>query len=77
MSYHTFAWLLALFSAGFGVLRYVTDSGPMWQIPALAVLGFAASYFVGFVIWVVVAPGDACGVAKEMLGRLRNGRRDA
>ncbi|MDP2132263.1 MAG: hypothetical protein Q8J99_01495 [Sulfuritalea sp.] len=77
MNYRTFAWLLALFSAGFGVLRYVTDSGPMWQIPVLAILGFAASYFLGFVIWVAVAPEDAFGVAKEMLGRLRNGRPDA
>jgi len=77
MSYRTFAWFLALFSTAFGVLRYVTDSGPMWQIPVLAFFGFAASYFLGFAIWVAVAPEDALGVAKEMWRRLRNGRRDA
>lgn len=76
MSYRTFGLLLALASACFGAFRYFTGNGPWWQVPVLGGAGFFASYFVGFVIWVAVAPGDACGVGRELLVRLCKGKRD-
>ena len=76
VNYRTFSLLCGLASAALGMARYVAGEGPLWQVPVLAAVGASAPFIFALVAWVLVAPGDACGVAKEVIQRLFYGGRN-
>lgn len=77
MTYRHLALLLGCLSIGFGVLRHIGDEAPLWHAPVLGLVGFAAPYVVGFIIWAVIDPEDVLGVLKEIPTRIRKRGKNA